>query len=102
MVEFKVFGTHNNHEGEAGQPGCVRFPFEPGQFVGHRCRRDQVFHSPVKAAAVDLPRVTLDALRQIASGLLAEVEVNEIERTADPSDCGYHVQPTQDQACPFC
>src|SRR4051812_17247829 len=50
---------------------------------------------------MDLPALALHAVRQIAPGLEAEVEGDEIERAADPGDRGHHVQPAQQQARPF-
>jgi hypothetical protein len=54
----------DDHQRDAGQPGRIGLPFEPGQLVRHLRRRHQKFHDPVKAAAVDLPSLAMGALGQ--------------------------------------
>jgi hypothetical protein len=55
----------------------------------------------VKAAAMDLPFVALDAGRQARPGPQAQIQVDEVERAADPGDSGDDMQPTKDGACRF-
>ena len=90
----------DDHQDEAGQPRRIGLPFEPGQLVGHRLRRDQIFDDPVEAAAMDLPGAALDAVRKVTSRLQAEIEVNEIERAADPCHGSHDMQPSKDQTSP--
>ncbi len=86
---------------EAGEPGGIGLPFEPGQLVRHPRGRHQVLHHVIETAAVHLPGIALDPLRQSRPALEAEIEVDEVERAADPADAGNDVQPPQDQAQPF-
>ena len=91
----------HDDEGEAGQPGGIGFPIEPGELVGHLGRRHQVFEDVVEAAAVDLPGFAMDPLGQFLARFQAEIEVDEIERAADPTHGRDHVEPAEDQAGPF-
>jgi hypothetical protein len=59
------------------------------------------FEDVVEAAAVDLPRLAIDAIGQSLARLQTEIEVDEIERAADPADGRDHVEPAKDQAGPF-
>ena len=93
QVGAEIVDQHQQRE--ARQPGRVGFPFEPGQLVRHLRRRHQVFHHVVEAAAMDLPCLALDAGGQPGPRPQAEVEMDEIERAADPGDAGDDMQPAK-------
>jgi len=66
-------------------------------------RRDTPLLDPVEAAAVDLPRLSGDALLAITllAGLLqVVVERHEVERGADPDDRRGRVEPAEDEIQP--
>jgi hypothetical protein len=104
FVDQKEVGAEivNQHQQrEARQPRRIGFPFEPGQAVRHLRRRHQVFHHVVKAAAMDLPFVALDAGRQPGPRPQAQIQVDEIKRAANPRDSRDDMQPAEDGACRF-
>ena len=55
---------------------------------GSSARRDQVLLHAVEAAAVHLPGLAADARRQAARSAQAGVQMDEVERRADPGDAG--------------
>ena len=85
---------------EAGQPGGVGFPFEPGQMLRHLGRRHQVFLDVVEAAAMHLPFLAERAGGQARPLPQPEIERDEIEGRADPGDAGDDVQPAHGKAQP--
>ncbi len=101
QVELGAEIVDDHQQREAGEPRGIGFPLEPGQLVRHAGRSDQILHHVIEAAAVHLPRVALDALGQAGAGLEAEIEMDEVERAADPGDAGNDVQPTDDEARPL-
>ena len=89
-----------DHEREPRDPGGVGLPLEPGELGGHARRCHQVFDHVVEAAAVHLPGLAVGLGREALARFQAVVEVDEIERGADPADAGDHVQPAQERLSP--
>src|SRR5262249_39605096 len=86
---------------EAGEPGGIGFPLEPGELIRHAGRSDEILDHVIEAAAVDLPGVALNALRQTRSRPEAEDGMDERKRAADPSEASDDVQPPDDEARPL-
>src|SRR6185312_13761862 len=90
-------------EREPGQPGPVRLPLVPVERLREPRRRDPELVDPVEAAAVDLPRLTADALLpvEVALGLVQMVvERDEVERRPDPDDRRRGMEPAEDEIEP--
>ena len=87
--------VENDEESEPGEPGCVRLPFEPVQWLGHLGRREPVLLRVVEAAAVHAPELARDTGVRVLAFLRwsqREVEPDEVEGRADPRDPRDYVQ----------
>jgi len=91
----------DDEQGKAGEPGGIGLPFEPGQLIGHAGGGYQIFYHVIEAAAVYLPGIALYARGQPGSRLEAQIEMDEIERAADPGDARDDMQPPHDQVQPL-
>ena len=78
-IEFRAEIVDDHQQREAGEPGGIGFPLEPGQLIRHASGGDEILHHMVEATAVDLPGVTLDTRRQTRSRLETEIEMDEIK-----------------------
>src|SRR5207237_9992314 len=97
-----VADGEEDEEGVAGTRGGVGLPPEPEERSGKRRRRDPVLLHAIAAAAVDLPRLTADALAAIpARRLEVVVESDEVERGPDSDDPRNHVQPAGEEVEPL-
>src|SRR5262249_36833809 len=100
-IEFRAEIVDDHQQREAGEPGGIGSPLEPGELIRHAGGSDEILHHMVEATAVDLPGITLDPRRQTRTRLETEIAMDEIKRTADPSDASDDVQPPHDEARPF-
>ena len=97
--EARVEVVEDDHEREAREPGRVRLPLEPVEWLGHLGRGEPVLLRVVEPAAVDAPELARDAGVGVLGrfgGSQREVEPDEVERRADPRDPGGHVEHPQE------
>ena len=95
--------VEDDHEAEAREPGGVRLPLEPEQWLGELLRSELVLLDVVEAAAVDLPCLagdTLVGVMRILRRPQVVVERDEVEGRADPRDRRDHVQPAEEEIAP--
>ena len=90
----------HHEQSEAGHPGEVRLPLEPGEVLGQGRGRDRVLLHAVEAAAVHLPRLAGDPGGSAFAAAEREVEGDEVERGPDPGDPGDEVGPADEQVEP--
>ena len=67
QIELGPEIVDHHQQREAGEPGGIGLPFEPGKLIRHTRRRDEVLHHVIEPAAVDLPGVAVHALRLIGA-----------------------------------
>ena len=95
----------NGQERKTGQPGRIRFPLEPVQFLRQFGGRHQVFLRVVETAAMHGPQFARHALLlQLGAGCGRSdrvVEPDEIKGSTDPGDARDDVQPADDQVQPL-
>ena len=78
-VEIGADVIDQGHQHEAGDPGPVAFPFEPGEVFGQEFGRHQIFLDVIKAAAMDLPLLAMGERGQARGLAQAQIERDKIE-----------------------
>ena len=101
QIQPRIEVIDRDQQQKAEDPGAVGFPFEPGQLGRQLTGRHQIFLDVIEAAAMHLPAIAFDSLRQSRPGPQAEIGGNEVERRADPGDPGDDVGPAQQGLAPL-